>query len=272
MNRSTCSTIPTHGPLSSTANFGFRGVKYADDDPVAHAGELVAFVARDFSKERPVGDDGFAAYRALYEYDKGDLAVRTESADDSNPDWRVEKVSFAAAYGRERVPALLYLPKQGRPPYDTVVYFPGSSALGQRSSTLINTRAFDWVLKSGRALIFPIYKSTFERGDEVTFDYPSETNSFREHVIAWAKDVRRSVDYLQSRSDIARDRIAYMGLSWGGAMAPVYLAVEPRFKAAVLIVPGFYAQRSMPEVEAINFAPPAREDFGPHAQRTLRFF
>jgi cephalosporin-C deacetylase-like acetyl esterase len=46
-----------------------------------------------------------------------------------------------------------------------------------------------------------------------------------------------------------------MGVSWGGAMAPVYLAVEPRIKAAVLIVPGFYAQRSMPEVEAINFAP-----------------
>jgi pimeloyl-ACP methyl ester carboxylesterase len=38
-------------------------------------------------------------------------------------------------------------------------------------------------------------------------------------------------------------------------MAPVFLAVEPRFKAAVLIVGGFYVQRSAPEVEAINFAP-----------------
>jgi dienelactone hydrolase len=242
-------------PFERAANFGFRLVKYSDDDTVARTGELVAFVARDFTKEKPVGDDVFAAYRTLYEYDKGELAVRAESADDSNPDWRVEKVSFAAAYGRERVPALVYLPKQGRPPYQAVVYFPGSNVMTARSSAQINARVFDWVIKSGRALIHPIYKSTFERGDEVTNDYPSETNTFREHVMAWAKDVRRSVDYLESRPDIDRDKIAYMGVSWGGAMAPVYLAVEPRFKAAVLIVPGYYAQRSMPEVEAINFAP-----------------
>jgi dienelactone hydrolase len=242
-------------PFERAPNFGFRCVKYSDDDTVARGSELVAFAARDFSKERPVGDSVFAAYRTLYEYDKGDLAVQAESADDSNPDWRVEKVSFAAAYGRERVPALVYLPKQSQPPYQTVVIFPGSNALGQRSSALINPRQFDWALKSGRALIHPIYKSTYERGDDVTVDYPNETNNFREHVIAWAKDVRRSVDYLQSRSDIDRDRLAYMGISWGGAMAPVFLAVEPRFKAAVLIVPGFYAQRSMPEVEAINFSP-----------------
>ncbi len=35
-----------------------------------------------------------------------------ESSDDSGTDWRVEKVSYAAAYGGERVPALLYLPKR----------------------------------------------------------------------------------------------------------------------------------------------------------------
>jgi dienelactone hydrolase len=197
----------------------------------------------------------FAAYRGLYDYDKGDLAARTEESDDPGPDWRVERVSFAAPYGRERVPALIYLPKRGQPPYQAVVYFPGANALTQRSSSAINTRAFDWVIKSGRAFIHPIYKSTFERGDEVTSDYPNMSNAYREHVIAWGKDVRRTVDYLETRPDIDRDRIAFMGLSWGASLAPVYLAVEPRFKAAVLIVGGFYVQRSRPEVEAINFAP-----------------
>jgi dienelactone hydrolase len=102
-------------------------------------------------------------------------------------------------------------------------------------------------------LVYPIYKSTFERGDEVTTDYPSLTNTFREHVIAWAKDVKRTVDYVQTRQDVDQSRLAYMGLSWGAAMAPIYLAVEPRFKAAVLIVGGFYVQRAAPEVEAINY-------------------
>jgi formylglycine-generating enzyme required for sulfatase activity/dienelactone hydrolase len=242
-------------PFERAANFGFRTVKYADDDTVAKTGERIAFAARDFNRERPVGDDVFAAYRTLYEYDKGDLDARAEGSDDSNADWRVERVSYAAAYGRERVPALVYIPKRAQPPYQAVVYFPGSQTISQRSTTEINPRLFDWVIKSGRVFVHPIYKSTFERGDEIVDDYPKMTNTFREHVIAWSKDVRRSVDYLQARPDIDRDRIAYMGFSWGSGMAPIFLAVEPRFKAAVLVVGGFYVQPSKPEVEAINFAP-----------------
>ena len=69
------------------------------------------------------------------------------------------------------------------------------------------------------------------------------------------RDVRRTVDFLESRPDLDGARVAYVGFSWGAAMAPIYLAMEPRFKAAVLIVGGYYAQRAMPEVEAINFAP-----------------
>ena len=119
---------------------------------MAKAGELVAFVARDFSRKRPVADDVFAAYRTLYSYDKADLAARAEESDDSGKDWRVEKVSFAAAYGGERMPALLYLPKHGKPPYQAVVFFPGSNTISLRSTTAINPRSFDFVIKSGRAL------------------------------------------------------------------------------------------------------------------------
>ena len=31
------------------------------------------------------------------------------------------------------------------------------------------------------------------------------TTSYRDHMIMWAKDVGRSVDYLESRPDIAKD-------------------------------------------------------------------
>jgi len=110
-------------------------------------------------------------------------------------------------------------------------------------------------MKSGRVLIHPIYKSTFERGDEVVTDYPNLTSAYREHVIAWAKDVKRTVDYVYTRSDVDQQRLAYVGVSWGSGMAPIYLAVEPRFMAAVLFVCVFYGQASSADVEAINFAP-----------------
>jgi dienelactone hydrolase len=170
----------------------------------------------------------------------------------------VERVSFQAAYAGERVPALVFLPKRGRPPYQAVVYFPGSGALTQRSSAQINPHLFDWIIKSGRAVIVPIYKSTYERGDGLESDYPNRTVAWRDHVIAWAKDVRRAVDYLESRSDIDRTRLAFMGQSWGSAMAPIYIAVEPRFTVAVLSLGGFYVQHSLPEVDAFNFAPHVR--------------
>ena len=44
-------------------------------------------------------------------YDRLPLDARVEAVDDSSPDYRKETVSFAAAYGGERVPAYLFLPK-----------------------------------------------------------------------------------------------------------------------------------------------------------------
>jgi len=244
-------------PFDRADNFGFRGVKYSPDESLANAGaELVAFEARDFATETPVNDQTFTLFRRIYAYDKTDLKPAVESVDESsNPEWRAEKVSFAAAYGGERIPAFLFLPKGFTPPYQAVVYFPGAGAIHQRSSIEIRTKTFDWILKSGRAVIYPIFKGTHERSDPgLISDNPNQTNAYREHVISWAKDVSRSIDYLETRPEIATDRIAFMGVSWGAAMGPVYLALEPRLKAGALILGGFYVQRSAPEVDAFNFA------------------
>jgi len=74
-------------------------------------------------------------------------------------------------------------------------------------------------------------------------------------VIAWSKDLGRSIDYLETRPDIDASKIAYQGRSWGGAMGSVLPAVEDRIKACVLVVPGFNLQKSLPEVDELNFAP-----------------
>ena len=82
-------------------------------------------------------------------------------------DWRLEKISFDAAYGGERVTAYLFLPKRASPPFQVVVYFPDAAAAHMRSSPKgfpIFLPAFDFIIKSGRAVLFPIYKGTFERG------------------------------------------------------------------------------------------------------------
>jgi cephalosporin-C deacetylase-like acetyl esterase len=71
----------------------------------------------------------------------------------------------------------------------------------------------------------------------------------------WAKDLSRSIDYLETRDDIDTSKLAYFGASWGGAMGAIMPAVEKRIKASVLLVAGLQFQRSLPEAEAVNFLP-----------------
>jgi dienelactone hydrolase len=82
---------------------------------------------------------------------------------------------------------------------------------------------------------------------------PDETNFYKEHVIQWAKDLGRSIDYLETRKDIDTDKLAYYGLSWGGRLGGLMLAVEKRFKVGILKVAGLRFQRKLPEVDPINF-------------------
>jgi cephalosporin-C deacetylase-like acetyl esterase len=251
--------LDARSPFDRAANFGFRLVKYGPDDALPGSdNELIAFEARDYRHEKPATDELFEAYLRLYAYDRGDLATKAETSDDSHPEWRVERVSFQAAYADERVPALVFLPKRSPPPYQAVVIFPGSDAFTQRSSAQINPQSFDWIIRSGRAVMYPIYKNTYERGDGLPPVLPSRTVTWRDDVIASAKDVRRAVDYLESRPDIDRTRLAFLGGSRGAAMGPIFVAVEPRFKAALLYLGGFFFQHSLPEVDAFNFAPRVR--------------
>jgi serine/threonine protein kinase/dienelactone hydrolase len=242
-------------PLERSANFGFRCAKYVSTGATAHAANPVTVQARDYSLEMPVSDQLFQAYKSLYSYDKTPLHAVVESTQQTD-DWQLDKITYDAAYGKERITAYLYLPRKTSPPFQTVVYFPGANAVRTRSSA--NSPYlddYDFVVKSGRAVMFPLYKSTFERGDGINNVWPNSSSSYRDHVIAWSKDLDRSIDYLDTRADIDHDRLAYEGYSWGASMGSIFPAVEDRLKALILIAPGFYLQKRLPEVDQLNFAP-----------------
>jgi hypothetical protein len=245
----------TQDPFDRAAINGFRCMKYiGEPDDVAGLSEPVDLPYRDYATEEPVPDEIFAVYKNLYSYDKTALHAEIES-EDEEADWVRQKIAFDAAYGDERMFAYLFLPKKGSPPYQTLVYFPGSDAIHTRSSESLSPVPFDFLLKSGRAIMYPIYKGTYERGDALDSDYPDETGFYRDHVIMWSKDLGRSIDYLETRQDVNADQFGYIGVSWGAAMAPVMMALEDRFQTGVLLVAGLLFQRSQPEVDPINFLP-----------------
>ena len=64
----------------------------------------------------------------------------------------------------------------------------------------------------------------------------------------------RTIDYLETRADVDASRLAYVGNSWGGQTAPIALAIEDRFKAAMLNVGGLWEYfEFLPEGDPLNF-------------------
>ena len=240
-------------PSDRAETHGFRCIREtAPSAPAAFAAVGKAQPGRDLTKDRPVDAATFEIFRRFYSYDRTPLDARTERTEETEH-WRKERVSFAAAYGGERVLANILIPRNAAPPYQTVVWFPGSYALGMKSSDgdLPFSFYFDFVARSGRALVYPVYKGTYERLQPPA----AGANQYRDLVVQWSKDLGRTIDYLESRGDVAADKIAYYGYSLGAADAIPLVALEPRLKTAVLLTGGLYNFTDAPEVDPLNFLP-----------------
>jgi cephalosporin-C deacetylase-like acetyl esterase len=210
---------------------------------------------RDFKKEKPVDDKTFAIYLQQFAYDKKSLNAKTETKLEGET-WTAEKISFDAAYNNERMQAWLYLPKGKKGPFQPIVFFPGSGNIYLKTfDPVAQSITIDFLLKGGRAVIYPIYKGTCERSDEFSSDLPNETVYYKDHVIMWRKDLGRSIDYLESRQDMLTQELGYFGWSWGGFMGGILPAIDKRIKAVALHVGGMAFNKALPEVDQINFLP-----------------
>ena len=238
-------------PWSRSATFGVRLMKEAKGAGTsADLAKPIAHVEGDPQSLVPVADEQFELLRGFYSYDRSPLNVQEEPVDDTPQHWRKQTVSFAAAYGGERIPAYLFTPKHVPPPYQTVVYFPTSYAREVPSSKELDLVAFDFIIRSGRAVLYPVYYGTFERRKPE----PPGQRSVRDRYVLYAKDFFRAVDYLETRPDIDKARLGYYGLSHGAFFGAIPVALEPRLKAAVLAAGGL-RYNTVPEIQTVNFMP-----------------
>jgi len=213
---------------------------------------------RDYFTEKPVSEMEFEIMKKQFLYDYSALNSLVEMRDESATDWILEKISFDAAYENERMIAYLFLPVNANPPYQTLIYFPGSHALSINSifQSSTTSRNLYYLLKNGRAAIIPIYIGTFERKDESCNENdPSQTHQFTECTIKWIKDLSRSIDYLESREDIDTSRIGFLGDSWGGRLGALIPAVEDRIKLNIMLRGGFREVSGYPEADEFTYVP-----------------
>ena len=201
----------------------------------------------------------FEAWLEHYRYDRTPSEGRVEERVET-PDWTRERVSFLGAYG-ERLQAWLYLPKSARPPYQVVQFVPGSNVYrGEPVSSIAEGSRLASIVKAGRALFIVVLPGYPGREWPMGFRRPDgKTVAFRQRAVGESVDMRRGIDYLETRKEVDLARLAFMNvsISWQGIL---FSAVEPRYRSVVLLSDGLYPEQSewVPEANPVNFAPHIR--------------
>jgi dienelactone hydrolase len=240
-------------PMLRNDLVGFRCIKYIDGSPRDHLLRKFDLQKRDYANLQPVSDEIFNVYKELNEFEHTELnPVRISKTNTNN--WIQELISVNVPYEGVALKIYIFLPLKAKPPFQAVIYFPGIDAHNSNSFTnlKIDNRT-DFILKSGRALVWPVYYSSFGRGKTRITNLNAWEQSYK-NMIA---DVGISIDYLQTRNDIDFDRIAFYGFSWGSGIAPYILASEERIKLGMLALFGVSSLEKyrFKEFDQIDYVP-----------------
>ncbi len=184
----------------------------------------------------PPKDQAEARRFTFFAYDKSLPLNIKQKLKDENATRARYVLSFDSVHD-QRVPGILSLPKGRKAPYPAVVLVHGSGGHKETSYIVFISEA---LVKAGFATLSI---DTQYHGDRAHTGVSSEIHmpdSFRMRD-GWVQsvvDLRRCVDYLQSRPDIKSDNIGYMGFSQGAMLGAVLGGVEARIACFCLAVPG----------------------------------
>ena len=206
----------------------------------------------------PLSNEVYAAYSRVFDYDDSELEPVVERVDTTRL-WIRERVTIDAGYAGGRLPLHLYLPTRSSGPYQTVVYWPGWDGFWLPDPDEYFAKQMDFIIKSGRAVAFPIFSGTFERRVSSKVRVPAfGTAEYRDNTIHTIKELRRTVDYIRTRPDLDTAAIAFYGYSWGGVNGPLALAQEARLRTAIIHIGLLPRMAATPEVDPVNSLPRVR--------------
>jgi dienelactone hydrolase len=132
----------------------------------------------------------------------------------------------------EEVPALLAMPLEHKGPVPCVIFLHG---IGQKKDFL-DEIAGPFTRAGFAFASFDQYTRGERRIDDKSKLF--QANAFRIRPAYTVNDTRRMIDYLETRPDIATNRIYLVGASYGAITGATAAAFDDRLKAAVLVYGG----------------------------------
>lgn len=235
-------------PLSRLPIQGFRLAQYDEDDwrawdrPTALDGLL---------PELPeVSDEAYAAILEELRYEPGqvDAADVVTIGEVDEGGWTRRKIRIPTSRVGEPLPVVLFLPKAARHPLQSLVYIsPGSRGpTSVRSDeTDMSRYQLDFLLESGRAIVWPILYGTHERYTGAIQAAPTREEAERLRtfeLMRHREEIGRLMDYLEGSPLFDGDRVGMLAASGGAIIvSPQLLAAENRFRAVVYLAGGLAA-------------------------------
>ena len=201
----------------------------------------------------PASDEVFAAF--LTNFDQGIEPLNASiNGTESIGQWTRQHISFDRGDG-ERIDLLLYFPDSDASRYPTVLFWP--SSLARLLTSLDNYRMpLDFMLRNGWAVALPVLEATFYRDRAATSGASNVAR--RDQFIRQVREMRRTIDYLETRPDLDTGKLSFYGFSWGGGVGPVLLAVEPRLKIGILNQAGYWVGSSY-DIDLAHYLPRVRQ-------------
>lgn len=241
--------------MYSSPELGFRCVKPMEGDD-RDQGEFALSPSGFVPKYQPVDDETFAVIRTRYEYAKTPLNARVVETIDAG-DWTREKIEYQVA-GRT-VPAYLYLPKGFRRPLQVVHFSPAGDVYnGWRTLPHAVENQLAPLIRGGRAVFAIVMEGFIERPHPAGFtDLDTRSPEFVDYTARLVTEMRRGIDYLETRRDVDASKMAFLAVSAGSWQGVILAAVENRYRSVLFIGTGIKPNEvtDTPAANRINFVP-----------------
>jgi len=192
---------------------------------------LLAFTfiyASDTSENLPVSE--------YYGYDKAIPLKDSITLLKDTTDHTLFHVSYYSVHDK-KVTGLLSLPKISTSPLPVIILMHG---LGDNKSVDYVSYGNELFLKNGYAVLRIDFSQHGERKNDV-YDFNLTGNYkhwSRDIVSQTVFDLRRVVDFIETRKELDAQRIGYYGISLGGITGTVFCGVESRVKVPIVALAG----------------------------------
>jgi dienelactone hydrolase len=156
----------------------------------------------------------------------------TEKLLQTTDDYALYRVEFNGVARNSRVPANLYIPgkSQFKPPYPAVLLQYGTG--GNKNTNYIVAIG---KLAVSRGLVVLTIDSP-GRGERKGKEPPRTL--LAGNILHYLGDYSRATDYLESRNDVDKKRLGYVGISWGAITGVTFAAHDPRIRVVASLVGG----------------------------------